>query len=250
MNRLRAFTLVELLVVISIIAILAAFLFPVFIAARTAVYQMGTGAATKQLMTAITMYQSDHDDTFPLAMYNTPTGFATWFGFQTSPGVFDPQQGFLSSYVKGKLGKDKLFDGKPYLGDETGLGYNYGVIGGNFHITGDYSKFPNCSGAATTSELADPSRTAVLATSVYYAASWNQLGDGGRYQFGFFDPPSLWNGNPNVDFRYFGSNVPDFVNHTVNPTGHAIVAFADGNVRHPGVKDLKEEWFWRRPLQP
>jgi len=59
----RAFTLIELLTVISIIAVLAAILFPVFGQAR----EMARGTAClsniKNISTAVTMYAQDYDET-------------------------------------------------------------------------------------------------------------------------------------------------------------------------------------------
>lgn len=243
----RAFTLIELLVVIAIIAILAAFLFPVFIAARNATYQLSASRTSKDVMTAMSLYLSDHDDTYPLAMYVDADGLQTWFGHGNMSGnnQFDNSKGILASYIKGKLGGDKALVADHYLGDEAGIGYNYGVIGGDFHLTGDYSGFPNCKGAARGSELTESSRTVVLATTAFYNAKWLTNGDGKKYEFNFFDPPSAWHGNPNIDFRHFGKLVVDDAAKKVSPTGNAIVAFADTSVHTYKVGQLKEEWFWR-----
>lgn len=64
--RKSAFTLIELLVVIAIIAILAAILFPVFAQAKEAAKKTKTLAEAKQVGTAMQVYLSDHDDTFPI----------------------------------------------------------------------------------------------------------------------------------------------------------------------------------------
>ena len=62
----KGFTLIELLVVIAIIAILAAILFPVFARARRAAQRTSCLNNLKQIGTAITMYESDWDDRYPL----------------------------------------------------------------------------------------------------------------------------------------------------------------------------------------
>lgn len=62
----KGFTLIELLVVIAIIAILAAILFPVFARARRAAQRTSCLNNIKQIGTAITMYESDWDDRYPL----------------------------------------------------------------------------------------------------------------------------------------------------------------------------------------
>jgi prepilin-type N-terminal cleavage/methylation domain-containing protein/prepilin-type processing-associated H-X9-DG protein len=62
----KGFTLIELLVVIAIIAILAAILFPVFARARRAAQRTSCLNNLKQIGTAISMYESDWDDRYPL----------------------------------------------------------------------------------------------------------------------------------------------------------------------------------------
>jgi prepilin-type N-terminal cleavage/methylation domain-containing protein len=66
MPRKSAFTLIELLVVIAIIAILAAILFPVFAQAKEAAKKTKTLAEAKQVGTAVQVYLSDNDDTYPI----------------------------------------------------------------------------------------------------------------------------------------------------------------------------------------
>jgi prepilin-type N-terminal cleavage/methylation domain-containing protein len=61
----RAFTLLELLVVIAIIAILAAILFPVFAQAKEAAKKTTCASNLKQMGIAMFLYQSDHDDAYP-----------------------------------------------------------------------------------------------------------------------------------------------------------------------------------------
>jgi len=65
----RGFTLIELLVVIAIIAILAAILFPVFAQARAKAQSTVCLSNFKQLGLAFLMYNSDWNETYPIA-YN------------------------------------------------------------------------------------------------------------------------------------------------------------------------------------
>src|SRR5579871_6046367 len=60
----RAFTLVEMLVVIAIIAILAAILFPVFAQARAAARKTMCVSNFRQIGTALLMYSGDWDEKF------------------------------------------------------------------------------------------------------------------------------------------------------------------------------------------
>jgi prepilin-type N-terminal cleavage/methylation domain-containing protein/prepilin-type processing-associated H-X9-DG protein len=65
----KGFTLVELLVVIAVIAILAALLFPVFAQAREKARQATCMSNLWQIAMAWGMYVQDHDETFPPGPY-------------------------------------------------------------------------------------------------------------------------------------------------------------------------------------
>jgi prepilin-type N-terminal cleavage/methylation domain-containing protein len=71
MTRTRkAFTLIELLVVIAIIAILAAFLFPVFAQARDRARMATCLSNMRQVANALLMYAQDYDETFPYIRFH------------------------------------------------------------------------------------------------------------------------------------------------------------------------------------
>jgi prepilin-type N-terminal cleavage/methylation domain-containing protein len=61
----RGFTLVELLVVVALIAIMAALLFPVFSQARESARKTRCLTNLKQISAAVLMYAADYDDTLP-----------------------------------------------------------------------------------------------------------------------------------------------------------------------------------------
>ena len=63
--RSKAFTLIELLIVIAIIAILAAILFPVFSQAKAAAKKTVCLANGNQIGLALMMYLNDYDDFYP-----------------------------------------------------------------------------------------------------------------------------------------------------------------------------------------
>jgi len=93
--RPRGFTLIEILVVIAIIALLAAILFPVFSAAREKARQSTCASNMKQIGVGITMYSQDYDETFPIGneANTTGTGNTNWY-FTLDPYV---KQGFPMS---------------------------------------------------------------------------------------------------------------------------------------------------------
>lgn len=77
MNK-RGFTLIELLIVIAIIAILAAFLFPVFAKVRERARQTSCSSNMRQIGLAVLQYVQDNDEKFPCGANLTPAGTATY----------------------------------------------------------------------------------------------------------------------------------------------------------------------------
>lgn len=67
-SRRRAFTLIEILVVIAIIALLAAILFPVFAQVREKARRTSCVSNLKQIGAAVELYKSDYDGRFPYAV--------------------------------------------------------------------------------------------------------------------------------------------------------------------------------------
>lgn len=244
--RARAFTLVELLVVIAIIAILGAMLMPVFKQMRSAAYQFVAINTAGQLGRAESMYASDNDETHMLAMYATDEGLQAWFGRYNDARFFDPTYGVLYQYTKRRVLKDQTAsDYKEYLGDHSGWGYNWGYIGSDFSVVGNYWGYPNCQNAATTTAIEHPSTTILFSSAAYYNAPWYPNGDGKVYDFGFVDPPKFWNGNPNMDFRHLGTRSVDAKSRLVTQNGNAVVAYTDGHSGQLKTKQVTDAMFER-----
>lgn len=246
----KAFTLVELLNVIAIIAILAAIFLPAVRAAKNAAITYNATLSIRQLTDAAGLYMADNDDTFPVAMYQEGDNLKTWFGLGQMGSEFDPKQGIMAPYTSGRAARDMGHQATTYLGDHSGFGYNWGYLGSDTNITLNYGGYPNLINPARGSELADPSKTIAFATSVYFYATWLEGGDGYRYDFGFIDPPKFWYGNPNVDFRHGDAPVVDEQKKTVTPKGRAILAFAGGSVRTVDPGQVKDALFERQPAPP
>jgi len=96
--------------------------------------------------------------------------------------------------------------------------------------------------------LSYPSRTVIFATSAFFNAPWLPDGDGQKYDFGFIDAPSGWNGNPNVDFRHWDTRTVDLVNKKVITTGRAYCIFGDGHVSTRKETQLDDSNFERQPV--
>lgn len=245
----RAFTLVELLNVIAIIAILSALFLPIIKAAKGAAMRYNAGMAMKNLGAAVELYLADHDDTYPIAMSQDATGFRAWFGWQREDGTFDTQAGILTSYFKGKAGRDMTHQAKPYLGDFSGFGYNWGYVGSDVNISLDYTGWPNCYRPARGTEI--QKSTVLFATSVYFFAPWMPRGDGQAYDFGFVDPPKYWRGVPNVDFRHGDPPSIDLAERRVEPKGIALFVFTSGAVKSKTPQQVTDAMFERSepPMQ-
>jgi prepilin-type N-terminal cleavage/methylation domain-containing protein/prepilin-type processing-associated H-X9-DG protein len=139
MHCRSAFTLVELLVVIAVIAILAALIFPVFARVRESGRAISCLSNMRQIGVAVTLYVADYDDTFP--MNRLPDENHDMGGCTAPQGVIDPSGGLEGSslnwkrslfpYIKnravlqcpsnGYAWTDGGFNGSP--GDESNYAY-------------------------------------------------------------------------------------------------------------------------------
>jgi prepilin-type N-terminal cleavage/methylation domain-containing protein len=201
----RAFTLIELLVVIAIIAILAAILFPVFAQAKQAAKAASCLSNLRQLDTAMVMYQSDHDDQFPLGAYGTATEFVIWHDI-------------INPYVKSKqvwLCPCSQVAKTDSSGAETShFGYNVRYL---TTLELDFSNLDS-QRAVSSTVLQDPSNTLALATGhASVKDSW--CGDDGKF---LLTPNDYYNTLGGAGADCWGTPDP-------NALDHAIIAWADGH---------------------
>lgn len=136
----KGFTLIELLVVIAIIAILAAILFPVFMAAKDNARQATCLKHGGQLGMALSMYMDDHAGKFPLCwIFRTNASTLTWahslLPYTKSKRVFNcpsvPKRQFTGSTVADSHGDaDRMTGGFGYNVSDGGGGRANGVARG------------------------------------------------------------------------------------------------------------------------
>ncbi|RYG44965.1 prepilin-type N-terminal cleavage/methylation domain-containing protein [bacterium] len=124
----KAFTLVELLVVVGLIAILAAILFPVFAQTKEAAKRTECITNVRQLSAAMIMYVTDHDGVYPMRVAGTDTVEADQWIDMIHPYVKAGRDGKTSP-----LSKCSAFVPAPGLVDGYGrkkiTGWGYGMNG-------------------------------------------------------------------------------------------------------------------------
>ncbi|MCC6951652.1 MAG: type II secretion system protein [Phycisphaerales bacterium] len=114
--RSRAFSLVELLVTIAVIAVLLAILLPTLASAREATRAVRCGSNQRQLITAWTAYANDYRErVMPLA-YTSPADVGSigepvyWWGSYGGAGAVNHEVGFISPYIASKLSNRSVFE--------------------------------------------------------------------------------------------------------------------------------------------
>jgi prepilin-type N-terminal cleavage/methylation domain-containing protein/prepilin-type processing-associated H-X9-DG protein len=165
----RGFTLIELLVVIAIIAILAAFLFPVFAQARAQARKAACTSNLKQIALAFRMYADDYDGYSPLSMVMGPSLAPRTYDELESEWFMRPIQAYIKNYGVLHCPADNVSNGERATGaellsiadDPRIPRLSYGV---NMNLTGlvGQSAYPSYGDTA----LQYPAQTAILADCV------------------------------------------------------------------------------------
>ena len=161
----RAFTLVEMLVVIAIIGILAAMLFPVLTSAKNCARRTTCLDNLKQINLGVHLYADDHGDVLTLVSTNT------------SPDVWTDYKNWMKSYV-GLHGVSSPQDALFACPADTYYYLDYALIPQGRHVQPQYNyssyvfnagntrasagEFPGIAGRKLTS-IKNPVRTVLVA---------------------------------------------------------------------------------------
>jgi prepilin-type N-terminal cleavage/methylation domain-containing protein/prepilin-type processing-associated H-X9-DG protein len=235
----EGFTLVELLVVIAVIAILAAILYPVFAVARDKARQASCQSNLKQVGTAVQMYLQDYEGTYPTNPW--PQGVQnpiqtldiTPYYVKLFPYVRNYRLFVCPSRGNGKYGMPQLDEGKMLSeGRETcniGTYPQHMVQGDNFFKKISYNY----------NYALDGSPEVEVANTARLPMCW----DGNSiWQGGFFGlqrtlvDPKLDPGHPGE------CHVPAFEDGeaVMRHSGGLSVLFADGHVKHVPWTELRQ----------
>ena len=190
----KAFTLIELLIVIAIIAILAAILFPVFAQAREKARQSSCLSNLKQFALSWQMYADDNNER---ACPTYLSDFSTWWdGYDNTwaDGTFYYDRGLLSPYIKcGYISKCPSFTGKTFDRPQTGYSYSR-LIGGEYQwLTETFDPEP-----ISLSEIKNPAKALCFCDGA--------MNSGGElYGSQMLQNPQYTETMTRCDFRHIGS---------------------------------------------
>jgi len=179
-QQCRGFTLIELLVVVAVIAILAAFQFPVFSQAREKARQANCVSSLSQINRALLMYAQDYDETFPRLRFREFLSYChpkaqslTW------KGAIQP---YVKSYDFWKCPSNPRKD-EPTEDIDKGISVSYALNGAIFHGHRNEDRTP----PRTLASFAEPATTVSLGegtgpcpdVSDWFADAGHESGKGG-----------------------------------------------------------------------
>lgn len=271
MAQRRAFSLVELLIVIFIVTVLAALLFPVFVRVKQSAGQVAWAENIRQVSLSTSLYINDYDDRYMVARYNPEpeqesTSDRTWVQ-AVLPYIreFDlficPADGTRQS-DRG-LGDPNVMTGDSFArfyeaSMRSNIGYNFIYLSPIYQIEDTWLSSPK-----TSTSISNPAQMLMFGETAWEIINGYPSG-GGHYliippcrfeedgrgvkdSFGFEDVPS----------RSFYTADLEWNSDDKNPSqgglyawyrGNVNIAFADGHMKALNKDqlvsgcDVKENW--------
>jgi len=241
MTDREAFTLVELLAVVSILALLLALLMPALTGARLQARTLVCRSNVHQLVLAATGYAGENDGFYVPAAKDLwdNAGRYRWHGVRHSLGEpFDPSKGPLAGYLaEGQIKECPAHVNFVKSSDWStsfeqgcgGYGYNMTYIGSRLWdaaLTGPQALQQAYARTTSAHEVANPGQTLVFAD----AAMAN--GGDSLIEYSFAEPPfAVLGGQVMTDFRMSPSL-------HFRHGGYANVGWADGRVGPEPIANL------------
>lgn len=251
-NR-RAFTLIEMLVTISVIATLLGILLPSLIAAKQKSKQLVCQSNIRQLVMAVTCYADDNNGSYVLA---APGIFGEnkhrWHGVRENDNEpFDRTKGPLARYLKGQnlkcTAKVKFVKLPPsdVEYDEGGGGYGYNMIYIGSVVWSNGYEDENCKTAAKDTDIRQSSQTLMFADTAmarfdylteysfaeprYFVVNGTPVTDGG------------WDPVPSIHFRHRGRANIGWVDGSA--ASKKMGNYEGTNLSDIKMKDMDLGWF-------
>ena len=240
-KKRKAFTLVELLVVISTIALLMAILMPVLLTAGSQARSLVCKSNLRQLVLANIGYSNENDGfCVPAAsdIWKDAGGYHRWHGVRDDKDdPFDPLRGQLVGYLADGKVKEcprrvRFVKGLSWSENFEqgcgGYGYNMTYIGGRLWQAGLNFK-QKYSRTARMVEISKPDQTLMFADCAM------SLQEGLYIEYSFAEPP------------YFIINGKLFTDMYASPSihfrhrGQANIGWADGHISSKKMAKLEEE---------
>lgn len=259
-EKRKAFSLIELLVVISVISLLTAILLPALVSAKRQGYRVVCQSNLRQLVLANIGYATENDGFYVAAasdMWKSFGGYHRWHGVrQTKDDPFDPLKGPLVAYLAD--GKVKECPGRPKLrkGPTWGESFEKGNGGYGYNMTyigcrvwrGDFTTIQGWKNAygetAHTSEIVRTAETLMFADSAF-------LKNGVLIEYSFAEP-RYWVSSgvvceqppfpePSIHFRHENKANIGWCDGHVD--SRAIFESKDGSIYDGNRTTYKLGWF-------
>jgi prepilin-type N-terminal cleavage/methylation domain-containing protein/prepilin-type processing-associated H-X9-DG protein len=168
MVRNKAFTLIELLIVIAVIALVLALLMPAMARARQQGRSVLCSSNLRQMLFAAAMYANENDEYFPMAIINEVTGnlrrMRAW-DFTTVSGQSVVEPGLLwQGEMIEKIQQCPSFRGAANWANDPYTGYNYNssYIGGTAAVKNGEIMAHTVVMSAKVGEIRKPNECAVF----------------------------------------------------------------------------------------
>lgn len=255
----KGFTLVELLVVISIVALVMAILMPALASARSGARELVCKSNVRQLLLANIGYASENDGFYVAAASDMwdGAGLHRWHGVRESLGeAFEAKRGPLAGYLADgevkecpeKVGFVKSADWHTSFERGCGgYGYNMTYLGSRMWQSGldGVEAFKAAYSRTTrTTEVGRPGRTVMFADTAI-------SNDGESYiEYSFAEPPyTVYGGNvvtgfymsPSIHFRHRGRANVGWVAGQVE--ARRMAKFEEASVYGADSGAMKLGWF-------